>query len=117
MISETNGAHHFYSVCLSKPPSIISFNEIFSVCIVGHADLLTNVSNPAGLRMHEQRWDIAVTHNWIGISDWIFMHFRPLNLPFIEEKNNLFVLIKTPQFSQYFDMLDTTFRRSVPYLM
>ncbi|SVC41628.1 uncharacterized protein METZ01_LOCUS294482, partial [marine metagenome] len=35
----------------------------------------------------KQRWDIAVTHNWIGISDRIFMHFRPLNLPFIEEKN------------------------------
>ena len=65
---------------------------IFAVCFVGHADLLSNSSNPAGLRMHEQRSGITATDNWVGIGDWIFMHFRPLNLPFIDEKNNLISL-------------------------
>ena len=82
----------FITPRLSKVPCVFPLPEIFAVCIVGHADLLSNSSNPAGLRMHEQRSGITATDNWVGIGDWIFMHFRPLNLPFIDEKNNLISL-------------------------
>ena len=47
--------------------------------------------------MHEQRSGITATDNWIGISDRIFMHFRPLNLPFIDEKNIKFPIMNNIQ--------------------